>query len=95
MEFGQRMKCCLSSAMATGAMFFASAAQATDWLVDQVNGNDGNLGAGVWTQAFATIQKAIDEASSGDSIFVAEGVYTPYEATPGDPLSTFVIDSGV
>jgi len=49
-------------------------ASPADWYVDAVNGDDGNDGLS-WATAFATIVKAMDEASGGDTIMVAAGTY--------------------
>jgi parallel beta-helix repeat protein len=47
----------------------------TVYYVDAVHGDDGNDGLSKET-AFATIQKGIDTAKSGDTVIVTEGVYT-------------------
>ncbi len=47
----------------------------TVYYVDAIDGNDSNNGLSPET-SFATIRKAVDTAKSGDSIIVAEGVYT-------------------
>ena len=45
------------------------------WYVDQ---NAGGLNNGTsWTNAFNNLQNALGSASSGDQIYVAQGVYTP------------------
>lgn len=45
-----------------------------DWYVDVINGSDTNSGTSVG-DAFATIQKAVDSASSGEKILVLAGTY--------------------
>ncbi len=41
-----------------------------------------------WQDAYLTIEPALDRAAPGDSIWVAEGIYTPVQlAIPGDPRS--------
>lgn len=47
-----------------------------DWYVDAGKGDDANGGAS-WGAAFASIQKAVDAASDGQTILVADGVYGP------------------
>ena len=44
------------------------------WYVDGVNGSDLNTGTS-WSQAFATIGKALSVAGSGDTILVADATY--------------------
>ncbi len=55
-------------------LFFITTAHASTYCV-KTDGNDANNGTS-WSDAFATIQKAIDTSSSGDEIWVAEGTYT-------------------
>ena len=57
----------------------ASTTSAADWYV-RVGGNDGAAGS-AWSTAFATVQKAIDEAASGDTIRIGAGVYLPTQQT--------------
>jgi hypothetical protein len=65
------LKCAIS-------IFLFTAVQ-TAWagflFVDVVGGNDLNDGLS-WETPFATIQKGIDEAVNGDTVTVADGVYT-------------------
>ncbi|MCH7812694.1 MAG: hypothetical protein IID40_01610, partial [Planctomycetes bacterium] len=58
----------------------------------------GGLGNGTsWANAFAVLQDALDAASLGDDIWVAQGAYTPSEQTSGtDPrTATFLLPDGV
>ncbi|RME37080.1 MAG: hypothetical protein D6794_07560, partial [Deltaproteobacteria bacterium] len=54
-----------------------------------------------WSQAFATLQKAIESASNGDAVWVAAGTYYPTKdstgnATPSDPRTkTFYITDDI
>lgn len=45
------------------------------WFVDSTNGGDGNTGKST-TKAFATIQKAIDMASAGDTVILSPGTHS-------------------
>jgi len=61
---------------------------------DAADGGDGTT----WGSAFNTLQDALDDASSGDQIWVAEGVYFPDEGsseTNNERSSTFLLISGV
>ncbi len=59
-------------------------------------GNDNNTGTS-WGTAFATLQKALDVATSGDTIWVAKGRYIPTAQTiSGNARSvTFKLKNGV
>ncbi|MCQ2389941.1 MAG: hypothetical protein MJ240_00845 [Kiritimatiellae bacterium] len=57
-----------------GALCIGTALGASTWYVDANSGLDG-AGRGSSTAPFATIQAAVDAASAGDTISVAEGVY--------------------
>ena len=54
---------------------FFSSAQATDYFVSDLSGNDSNNGLSVVT-AFKTIQRAADLTLPGDTVFVLNGTYT-------------------
>ncbi len=56
--------------------------------------NDGSS----WTDAYNYLQDALVSASSGDEIWVAQGIYKPDQGvgiTPGDRTATFQLISGV
>jgi hypothetical protein len=52
----------------------ASTAQAATWYV--VSGGTGTQDGSSWTNAYASIQTALDAASSGDQVWVSQGTYT-------------------
>ena len=58
----------------------------------KTNGNDTNDGLS-WGTAFQTLQKALDEAGSGDGIWVAAGTYKPTSGT--DQNISFAMKNGV
>ena len=70
--------------------------------VNQTKGNDDNNGK-TWSKAFSTIQIALNNAKSGDEIWVSAGTYLPtkkildeIEGSPtSDRYKTFVIPNGV
>ena len=69
------------------------------YYVNQTKGDDANNGSS-WSNAFATLQMAIDKAKTGDEIWVAAGVYLPAKAENGEiPANqrddTFLIPNGV
>ncbi|MDR0796169.1 MAG: hypothetical protein LBE79_09000 [Tannerella sp.] len=73
------------------------------YFVNQTTGNDSNDGKS-WSKAFVTLQRALDEVSTGDEIWVATGIYLPSKTIAevdeeGNPLSeryaTFLIPNGV
>ena len=57
------------------------------------DGNDANGGES-WAEAFGTLTRALDEATGGDQIWIAEGTYRPDEGpgvTTGDRTAAFTI----
>ena len=73
------------------------------YYVNQTKGSDTNNGSS-WSNAFATLQMAIDETKAGDEIWVAAGIYQPTKKSQetdseGNPtsqrLQTFLIPNGV
>jgi len=78
--------------LTAGANFFAgTAAHAADWHVDASASPGGNGMS--WGTAFNTLTAALNnfQLAPGDSIFVAEGTYSPGTQAS----STFLIPSGV
>ncbi|MFW5845045.1 MAG: carbohydrate-binding protein, partial [Planctomycetota bacterium] len=55
-------------------VLLASLASATEWYVDAQHGDDAHPGTSVDT-AFATIQKAAEQAAPGDTVSILAGVY--------------------
>jgi hypothetical protein len=80
-------------------LFLAPALHAAKFYV-KTDGSDSNTGIS-WGQAFLTIQKAIETASSGDEIWVKAGAYLPTKdpfgsPSPTDPRDkTFYLKNGV
>ena len=72
---------------------FAAGAQTTYYVdADASSGNDGSS----WANAYTDLQDALGASTSGDSIFVAAGTYTPSTSGLTDPrLATFIIPAGV
>ncbi len=63
----------------------------------RVNGSDDNSGLS-WNEPFLTLQKALDRATDGDQIWVAEGIYKPtydYGLNIGDRGKHFKLKPGV
>ena len=56
-------------------------AAADTWYVDPTGTDDGSHGTGTGTDAFKTIQYAIDQCTGGDTINVAAGTYAEAEIT--------------
>lgn len=55
------------------SLFFCASVFSDTFYITK-SGNDDNSGAG-WNDAFLTITKAMDSVTSGDAVWVAEGVY--------------------
>ena len=53
----------------------ATTASAKDYYVDSINGTDTWNFSGTQTKPFKTIQKAADNVSAGDTVYVLPGVY--------------------
>ena len=80
------MKKTLMTLAAVAGLFALTANAANTWYVDDDNYNESYANAAAYTaagydgksmaNAFGTIQIAIDKASSGDTIYVAPGVYS-------------------
>ncbi len=73
-------------------------ASGTTWYVDDSH-TQGTPGGSSWADSFQYLQDALDLASGGDTIKVAQGTYYPDDATSGhtadDPDETFLLESGV
>ncbi|MEM6722498.1 MAG: choice-of-anchor Q domain-containing protein, partial [Bacteroidota bacterium] len=62
--------------------------------IDAVGANNGNS----WADAFTSFQDGLNDARSGDQIWVAEGTYIPVSCsscTTNDRLISFILPSGV
>jgi len=61
---------------------------------DATGANNGSI----WSDAFNNLQDVLADASSGDQIWVAQGIYKPDDGggnTPGDRTATFQLINGV
>ncbi len=68
---------------------------AAEWYVDAINGNDANAGTH-WATARQTLVSAVSLASSGDTVWAANGVYNRGKAdTPGAERDCRVVLDGV
>ena len=63
-------------------MLCVCSVNATTWYVDATNGSDANTGTSSET-ALATIQSAVDKASSGDEVLVNDGTYSSFSILRG------------
>ena len=81
------------------AMMIATASQAETYFVDQNKTTDpGMSGPGTlnWSRAFITLEEALSRAVDGDTIFVAEGTYTPNDfSLSGVQTQTFLINEDI
>ncbi len=75
------------------ALACASASAQTVWFVDDSASPNGNGLS--WSQAFDDLHDALNAAQSGDSIWVAEGRYTPHNHATNPRASTFNIPGNV
>jgi trimeric autotransporter adhesin len=81
-----------------GVLAISASAQTTRYV--NTNASGANNGTS-WTDAFTSLQAALDAASSGDQIWVAKGTYKPSKdvsgsATPSDVRTkTFLLKNGV
>ena len=71
-------------------LFFGLAAQATNYYVDAVNGNNGNSGTNPGL-AFKTIPTAAALTNAGDTVFIMAGSYAPFTISrPGNATAQIV-----
>ncbi len=66
----------------------------TVYYVNAATGSDAAIGTGSWSNAFKTLQKALQTAGSGAQIWVAKGTYYPDEGggkTNNDRNAAFVM----
>jgi len=73
-------------------------ALATDYYVDVSKADDTGSGTTSWTNAKKYLQSVLDNATSGDTVYVAQGTYYPDEGdgqSDGNKNSTFTIPTGV
>ncbi|MGE0481639.1 MAG: right-handed parallel beta-helix repeat-containing protein [Phycisphaerae bacterium] len=78
--------------LALATLLAAPAARAEVWFVAG-SASGANSGAN-WTDAFVDLQSALGQASAGDEVWVAAGVYSPAPAG-GDRNATFRLRDGV
>ena len=81
------------------ALHFPQRAGATGNIIYvNTNNNSGTYTGSSWATAYRRLQNALNNAASGDQIWVAAGVYYPDEGTiptNDDPNSTFTLKNGV
>ena len=83
----------LTALLVIGLLLPIHAFSAVHYVMKTPNGNgSGNS----WANAFSNVDDALDAASAGDSIYVASGIYVPYDpAAPFLEANTFSLKSGV
>jgi hypothetical protein len=74
-------------------LLLGTTANADNWFVDHTR--SGTAGTS-WTTAFPTLEEGLAAASAGDTVFVADGTYTPDDLSgSGDRDQSFIIPDGV
>ncbi len=86
----------LSSGVSAQANLRTTPDQSTIYYVDAAKTAGANDGSS-WTDAFTSLQLALDLVQAGDQIWVAQGVYTPSKRTEQDDArsATFDLVNGV
>jgi hypothetical protein len=84
-------KICLTLSVLLAGIVWTSASAETYYVDDSAPGsNNGST----WSNAYRSLQTALTNAGSGDLIYVAQGLYAPYD--PSSPRrSTFQLKNGV
>ena len=73
-------------------LLFVRSSFAATWYVDAAKGNDENSGAS-WDVSLATIQSAVDKASSGDEVLVNDGIYSSFMTYTKDNCINIIVKS--